>query len=152
VNALEERYSSNDPREVERVYKFSNEEIMRWMRTRPSAKIEVKREANGDVVVVIPTKSVNSPLAREAREVFKPLPVVFVESSGKYFNYARSVNAGIERVMEYRPKWVVVSNDDVHKVDDAKKLVDALATTNRVLVMARPSAYHTYQGVHCEAH
>ena len=51
--------------------------------------------------------------------------MVFVESGGRgdfYFNYAHNCNVGIKRAMEYNPKWVVVSNDDMIKEEPIERL------------------------------
>ncbi len=144
--SIETYYSSEDPRKIERVYQFSRDSIIAWMKNRPSAEIKViKDNTENDVVVVIPTINVNSERAKEAKSVFSPLPVIFVESSGNFFNYARSVNLGILKAMESYPKWVIISNDDVHKVDNTTKLIDELSTATKGMVLASPSSYHTYR-------
>jgi len=55
--------------------------------------------------------------------------MVFVESGGRgdfYFNIAHNCNVGIKKAMEYNPKWVVVSNDDMRKIDECNKLINEL--------------------------
>ena len=75
--------------------------------------------------------------------------MVFVESGGRgdfYFNYAHNCNAGIRKAMEYNPKWVVLSNDDMYKIDDIGKLINTLdKLDNRTIsaVFAHPSSYHS---------
>ncbi|TRM84012.1 hypothetical protein DJ522_05520 [Sulfolobus sp. F3] len=131
---------------MERVYQFDRDSIIKWMKNRPSAEIKViKDNTENDVVVVIPTMDVNSGRARQAKSIFSPLPIVFVESRGKFFNYARSVNLGVLKAIESHPKWVVISNDDMHKVDNATKLIDELSTATKGMVLASPSSYHTYR-------
>jgi hypothetical protein len=52
-----------------------------------------------------------------------------VESGGKgdfYFNYAHNCNVGIKKAMEYNPKWVVMSNDDMNKIDEPSILKENL--------------------------
>jgi hypothetical protein len=59
--------------------------------------------------------------------------MVFVESGGKedfYFNYAHNCNMGIKKAMEYNPKWVVVSNDDMEAVDSISVLTAQLRNIN----------------------
>ncbi|WP_077076265.1 hypothetical protein [Cuniculiplasma divulgatum] len=97
------------------------------MRERPkgfSTIHEVEREK--DIVVVIPTADFNGKFAIDCREsIFKGLHIIFVESSGRgdfYFSIAHNFNIGIKKAMKYNPKWVVVSNDDMHKIDDLNKL------------------------------
>lgn len=47
--------------------------------------------------------------------------------------------------MKFSPKWIVISNDDVHKVDEPSKLKNELSTTDKGLVLAKPSSYHSYK-------
>ncbi|MGC8621634.1 MAG: hypothetical protein ACP5U0_06950, partial [Caldisphaera sp.] len=35
-------------------------------------------------------------------------------------------NVGIKKAMEYNPKWIVVSNDDMYKIDESSKLINEL--------------------------
>ncbi len=143
--SLEELFSSNEPELVERVYSLGRDKIISWMRRRKRAKIEFSEtEGDAEVVVVVPTANARGCRAREVVEVFNPLRVIFVESNGPLFNYAMSVNAGVSRALNYSPKWIVISNDDVHGRDPAKKLLDELSTTDKGLVMASSSSYHTY--------
>ncbi|QKR01111.1 hypothetical protein GWK48_09940 [Metallosphaera tengchongensis] len=143
---MEELFSSQDPVQVERLYSLGRERILDWMKGRPRADLRiVEVEGDQEVVVVIPTADSKGRRSREASRIFHPLHVVLVESSGNFFNYASSVNAGIRRAMDLSPRWVVVSNDDVHKVDGVKTLVDELSVATRGLVMASPSSYHSYR-------
>jgi GT2 family glycosyltransferase len=88
-------------------------------------------EGDKDIIVVIPTADFNGKYARTCREeIFKGLHMVFVESGENpdpYFNYAHNCNVGIKRAMEYNPKWVVVSNDDMKKVSRIDNLRDELS-------------------------
>jgi len=63
------------------------------------------------------------------REFFKGLHIIFVESGGRddfYFNHARNYNLGIKKAMEYNPKWIVYSNDDMVKEDPIERLSSTL--------------------------
>ena len=70
--------------------------------------------------------TINGKYAKECRDnIFKGLHIVFVECSevpDPYFNYAHNCNVGIRKAMEYSPKWIIVSNDDVLKIDGVDKL------------------------------
>jgi len=106
----------------------SREELIRWMKERPkglSNIIEV--EGNKDIIVVIPTADVNGKYAKECREnIFKGFHIIFVESGNfhdPYFNYAHNCNVGIKKAMEYQPKWIVLSNDDVVSLNNSKDLL-----------------------------
>ena len=113
----------------------SREELIEWMRERPKG-IPWIREVEGDkdIIIVVPTADFDGKYARACRdEVFKGLHIIFVESGGKkdfYFNFAHYVNAGINKAMEYNPKWVIYSGDDVYKVDDVSMLKKELDNTD----------------------
>ena len=122
-------FISNDPNKIIEFYNdFENgDQLIQWMRERPKG-IAAIHEVEGDkeIIVVIPTADFNEKYAKECRDnIFKGLHIIFVESGevpDPYFNYAHNVNVGIKKAMEYNPKWIVVSNDDMYKVDDIKKL------------------------------
>ena len=122
------------------------------MRERPKGTANIHEvEGDKDIIVVIPTAGFDGKYARECRDnIFKGLHMVFVESGGKedfYFNYAHNCNVGIRKAMEYDPKWIVISNDDMKKVDDVKVLktkLDELNNQKYDVVFPTPSDYHTY--------
>ena len=130
----------------------SREQLIEWMKARPKGS-NVIHEIEGDkeVIVVIPTSNINGEYAKECRDnIFKGLHIVFVES-GKgnfYFNYAQNCNAGIRKAMEHRPKWIIVSNDDVKKIDEIhilKKCLNNLDEKRIDAVFTResPDGYHS---------
>ncbi|MEM3265823.1 MAG: hypothetical protein QXH07_07700, partial [Thermoplasmata archaeon] len=90
-------------------------------------------EGNKDIIVVIPTADFNGRYAKTCRdEIFKGLHIIFVVS-GKgnyYFNFAHNCNVGIKKALEYSPKWIILSNDDMHKIDDISALVEQLKIVN----------------------
>ena len=107
---------------------FENrEELIRWMKDRPKGVANIHEvDGDKDIVVVIPTADFNGNYAKECREkIFKGLHIVFVESGDRddfYFNIAHNINVGIQKAMEYNPKWIVFSGDDMHKIDEVTKL------------------------------
>ena len=131
---------------------FSNkEELISWMRERPKGNYNIKEfEGKKDIIVVIPTVDINNKFAKNCREnIFNGLHIIFVESgyNNYYFNYAHNCNAGIRKALEYNPKWIIVSNDDMFKIDDISELVKQLTLidNNKVMsVFTIPSIYHSY--------
>ena len=82
-------------------------------------------------------------------EIFKGLHIIFVESGigNYYFNYAHNCNAGIKRAMEYNPKWIVLSNDDMYKIDDVDILKNELLkikNKNFDVIFIQSSKYHSF--------
>ena len=146
-------FTSNDPNKIIEFYNgFDNrEQLIQWMRERPKGVANMHEvEGDKDIIVVIPTADFNGKYARECREnIFKGLHMVFVESGevpDPYFNYAHNCNVGIKKAMEYNPKWVVVSNDDMVKIDDVDTLKRELTKINYNEVSAvftTPSIYHS---------
>ena len=127
-------FTSNDPEKIIEFYNgFHNrDQLIQWMKERPKGASYIHEvEGNKDIIVVIPTADFNGKYARTCREeIFKGLHMVFVESGENpdpYFNYAHNCNVGIKRAMEYNPKWVVVSNDDI-KTERIENLIRLLET------------------------
>ncbi len=77
--------------------------------------------------------------------------MIFVESGGRgdfYFNYAHNCNVGIKKAMEYNPKWIVLSNDDMQKMDEVEVLRKELLKLNEkeidaVFTSTSPTKYHS---------
>jgi len=146
-------FTSNDPTNIMEFYDgFRNpDELIEWMRERPKGASYI-HEVEGDkyIVVVIPTADFNGKYAKECREnIFKGLHIVFIESGGRddfYFNYAHNCNLGIKKAMEYNPKWIVLSNDDMYKIDDVDVLKEQLHNIeekNYNVAFTKPSEYHS---------
>ena len=146
-------FTSNDPEKIIEFYNgFDNrDQLIQWMKERPKGASYIHEvEGDKDIIVVIPTADFNGKYARICREeIFKGLHMVFVESGENpdpYFNYAHNCNVGIKRAMEYNPRWVVVSNDDMKKIDEPTNLRDILIKLDPNFmdtVFTKPSAYHS---------
>ena len=127
-------FTSNDIKDVIKFYySFQNrDDLIEWMKERPRGATYIHEvEGDKDIVVVIPTADFYGKYARECREnIFKGLHIIFVESAeipDPYFNYAHNCNVGIDRALNYDPKWIVVSNDDMYKIDEADYLKSSLS-------------------------
>jgi len=149
-------FTGNDPTKIMEFYDgFENrDQLIQWMKERPKG-VSYIHEVDGDkdIIVVIPTADFNGKYARECRDnIFKGLHMVFVESGGKgnfYFNYAHNCNVGIKKAMEYNPKWVVVSNDDMYKIDSINILITELSEISMsdvaVVFSSNPVRWHSYK-------
>jgi ribosomal protein L24E len=118
---------------VEDVIKFYDhfdtaEQLIEWMKNRPSAPMKIYEvEGEKDIVVVIPTANHEGDFAKNcANNIFKGQQIVFVESNGPFFNFARSCNYGLKYALKYNPKWIVLSNDDITRIGSTKLLKDKL--------------------------
>lgn len=146
-------FISDDPNKIIEFYNgFENrDQLIQWMRDRPKGVANIHEvEGDKEIIVVIPTADSNGKYARECRDnIFKGLHMIFVESGeipDPYFNYAHNCNVGIKKAMEYNPKWVVFSGDDMYKMDNIGKLINTLdKLDNRTVsaVFAHPSSYHS---------
>ena len=149
-------FTSNDPEKIIEFYNgFENsDELILWMKERPKGASYIHEvDGDKDIIVVIPTADFNGKYAINCREnIFKGLHMVFVESGENpdpYFNYAHNCNVGIKKAMEYNPKWIVLSNDDMYKVDDISVLVNALTELENgkiSLVFTTADTYHSVPG------
>lgn len=149
-----DEFMSSDAREVARFYDHfeSAGELIAWMQNRPASS-PVLREVAGspDVVVVIPTARADGPMARHCREeVFSGLQLIFLESPQRpdpFFNFGHYVDRGIARALEFRPRWIVVSGDDVRRVDPSDVLANGLAAIDPARFDAAftdpPGYYHS---------
>jgi len=146
-------FTSNDPKKIIEFYDgFENcDELVEWMRERPKGASYIHEvEGDKDIIVVIPTADFNGKYARECREnIFKGLHMIFVESGeipDPYFNVAYNVNVGIKRALKYNPKWIVLSADDMYKIDEIENLrenLNGLDNPNVDVVFTAPSKYHS---------
>ena len=147
------RFTSENPDKIIEFYdSFKNmHDLVEWMEERPKGAVNI-HEVDGDkeIIVVIPTADFNGKYAKECKNnIFKGLYIIFVESGGRgdfYFNYAHNCNVGIKKAMEYNPKWIVCSNDDMIKWDDVDVLISSLSKINSKdfdFVLTKPSEYHS---------
>jgi hypothetical protein len=138
---LDYRNNMYNSSSIDRIFDFyesfpNTESLIKWMRERPHGRTTIYECAgNRDIVVIIPTSNFDGDLAKTCRDsIFKGLQIIFVESGlprDNYFNYAYSCNIGVSRALSFDPKWVVVSNDDMEKVDDVSKLIRELKNSNK---------------------
>lgn len=144
-------FTSNDPQRIIEFYNgFENrDQLIQWMKERPSGTVNI-HEVSGqkDIIVVIPTRDFDNKYAIEAREkIFKGLQIIFIESGDDFFfNYAHNCNVGVRKALEYSPDWIVVSNDDMYKIDDIGVLINGLSKLDNNVVEAvftQSSKYHS---------
>ena len=146
-------FTSNDPDKIIEFYNsFENrDQLIQWMKERPKGIANIHEvDGDKDVIVVITTADFDGKYAKECREnIFKGLHMVFVESgeiSNSYFNYAHNMNVGISRAMEYNPRWIVISNDDMYKIDDVsilKSQLEKIDPDKFYMVLSGETHYHT---------
>ena len=135
MGELDNLLKSDDPAKILEFYNHfnSNTELIKWMKSRPRAPIKIyETEGSADICVVIPTANRNNAYSKGAKKVYKGLKIIFVESSGPYFNFSTSANSGIKYALKkYKPDWIILSNDDVYKIDNIEVLRKELAAFDR---------------------
>jgi len=80
--------------------------------------INIKGNDDSEIVVVVPTSSINNThILNFVRSLNTSAPsslkVVEVISTGNEFNFAKSMNTGIEEALKSNPEFILLSNDDV---------------------------------------
>ena len=137
VDYRNSRFTSENPDKIIEFYdSFKNrDDLIEWMKERPKGVANIYEvDGEKEIIVVIPTADFNDKYAKECREnIFKGLRMIFVESGGRedfYFNFAYNCNIGIRKAIEYNPKWIIVSNDDVISNDEVSKLKYSLLALN----------------------
>ncbi len=132
---LNKLYISKDWNDIYKFYKLFNnkKEIITWMKNRKKmipTIIHFNEEANNYAIVVIPTINSDGKWAKIDRKIFRNLHIIFAENQNKqpneYFNYAKSVNDGIKEALKLNPKWIIISNDDICKIDKIDRLIEEL--------------------------
>lgn len=119
--------------------------------TLPPPKIAVGHSDSSEFAFVIPTPNATSGRARALASFFRLGTIVFVQSSGQFFNYATSVNKGLDEAARLNPDWIILSNDDVYPVDPIEKLLRSLDSEKDAdVVMACPGYingvwFHTHE-------
>ena len=146
-------FMSHDPKKILEFYNgFDNrDQLIQWMKERPKGVATIHEvEGDKDIIVVIPTSDFNGKFATECKEnIFKGLHMIFVESGGRedfYFNIAHNINVGIKKALEYNQKWVVISGDDMVKIDNVEVLKEQLMRLDETrydVVFTNPSEYHS---------
>ena len=146
-------FTSDDPNKILEFYNgfLNRDQLIQWMKERPKGAANIHEiDGDKDIIVVIPTADFYGKYAKECRDnIFKGLHMVFVESAeipDWYFNGAHNVNIGIKKAMEYNPKWVVFSGDDMVKIDNVEVLKEQLMKlddTRYDVVFTNPSKYHS---------
>lgn len=156
---LDVLFNSSSVNDLLKFYEnFENsKELIYWMKNRPKKDlVSYEYDRNSEIVVVVPTISHLGTRAKNCvNQVYEDLTVILVESGiSKYFNYARSVNFGLKKALQYNPKWLIVSNDDVFKKDPSQKLLVSLRNLNDKkikLVFTKPEGkYHSVRHSICQ--
>lgn len=154
VDQLLSLYQSNDYHQILNFYSvFKNQaEVIKWMNQVPSSPPKIVHVPGpNDKIVVIPTIDSRSKYARHCvNKIFKGFHIILVEghSEDGIFKFAKNVNLGVIEALRFDPEWVIYSNDDMFKIDDAEQLNRELdvfdSNSIDALFSAIPATYHSY--------
>ena len=151
---LDDLYTSNNFQDIIRFYNnFDNKNrLIEWMKNRPKIMPNLVDYGSNTVhsnyaIVVIPTIDSNGKWAKTDRKIFENLRIIFAENKNrkpsKYFNYAFAVNAGVKAALDYNPQWIIISNDDIFKIDNLTKLIRDLKHSEKYDTLFFPKS-NTY--------
>lgn len=144
-------FTSNDPAKVIEFFDgFQNrDELIEWLKERPKGNCKIKEiDGEKDIIVIVLTMDVDGKYAKECKDIYTGLHIIFVESgyNNFYFDISHNENIGINKAMEYNPKWLILSSDDMYKIDDVSILTKSLRELDSdkfFMVFTRGSTYHS---------
>ena len=154
-------FNSENPDKILEFYEgFDNRSsLIQWMKERPTGVSRVY-EIDGDdeITVVIPTSDVHGEFAQNCINIFEGFHIIFVESGGRgdyYFNIARNINTGFKHALQYNPKWLIFTGDDLISVTNLHSLRQRLAaidneSTGIVFPIPFSDYYSCKNNIYCE--
>ena len=151
VDYRNNKFISSNPEQVIEFYEgFSDSsQLIDWLKNRPKGNCRIKEvDGEKDIIVVVLTMDVNGSFSRECKNIYKGLHIIFVESgyNNFYFDISHNENIGIKMAMEYNPKWLVLSSDDMYKIDDVSTLTKSLRSLDPKkfsIVFTKETTYHS---------
>lgn len=154
---LEALWSSSSELNLIRFYGHIRnvQDLVAFSERRPRAAIKVverkpKDRSRSETVVVVPTADSLGLYSKKIERYFERFRILFVESSGQFFNYATSVNHGVKFAIESNPEWILVSNDDMIPSDPISAFIRELELNRHadaLMVSSPPGTgrlYHSY--------
>lgn len=91
--------------------------------------------SRNDIIMVAPTPDHSNSDSIKLSEAFNEFKIIFVESAGERFNFANSMNTGIEKALTYNPQWIILANIDSYPMCDTLSLREKIqASTSDILV------------------
>ena len=109
----------------------SIEELLEFFRSLPKGPVHLHQFNVADsvnVICVVPTPDVKDENTVKFIKGMSPISIVAVESSGPFFNFAHSMNIGIEEALKKQPKWIILSNNDISPATSTSNLIRVLET------------------------
>ena len=129
-----------------------SETIKKFIDNYPVADMNIHKhmgDETNEMIFVIPTSNSRNVYAQYLRNYLNKENLIFVESNGKFFNYARSVNLGISEAMKTSPDKIVICNDDIEFIDSIDMLKRVIKKNSDVIAMT-PSQFKERNVYHGE--
>jgi len=94
-----------------------------YSRKRPSVNtLFTPSDNKSSITAVIPTKSVQDLPFKELPRKLSKINVLWVESSGPFFNFSYAMNIGIRKALEMGSEFIMLTNDDILPMDDISNI------------------------------
>lgn len=143
---LERLYQGADRTDILKFYDSITDvdDLITFCRNRPKADVRITidegvKPSLEEIVVVIPVAKLDEQKVELERKIYGPLTIIFVQSSGPFFNYAHSVNSGIKKALQLGAKWIIVANDDLYSIDPIEKMIKFVNEEKQAqIIMANP--------------
>ena len=124
-------YQSKNINDIIDFYKHfdSKKELIRWLTNlrKDEPKLFVLNGEMDEYNVVVPTKTLNRKIIKRLKKQFTHCRIILCVCSSKYFNYAHSVNRGIQMALKHKNcKWIIIASDDLSSLDPINKLNNEL--------------------------
>lgn len=116
IALLEDLWSSNEPRKLLNFFSKVKTPYEAFLFASERKKSEPVIDFNNNyskICFVIPTKNTELFKKSDYWKTVSNYDVVVTESNGRYFNYAKSVNSGINEALKGDYDWIIISNDDM---------------------------------------
>ena len=147
-----DKFMSDDLKDIVDFYNLFSDrkELIKWIQSVPksSPRVNIFGSQESEIAVVIPTPTIDHPLALNCQNVtFKGLKVVFSVDSSIFFNLSRSYNIGSRSLLnDQNIRWVIFSNVDMIKIDPPDKLAEELNKINEDVrfCFAKEGGSHSY--------
>lgn len=140
---LESLWSNDSLDKVLEFYKEikSVSEMVKFSAGRKPSDIKIIRRGdfNSDLKFIIPTMDHNSQQCKMLEKKYEGYGILFIESSGKLFNYAKSVNAGISAILDDDVTEItIISNDDIMISSSALHVLKSIRRTGESVYCLKP--------------
>ena len=127
-----DKFMSKNPEEIVKFYDLFSDrnELIQWIKSVPKSSplVNFSGDRESEIAVVIPTPTVNHPLALNCQnDVFKGLKLIFSVDNSPLFNLSRSYNIGGKALVhDQNIRWVIFSNVDMIRIEQSTKIASEL--------------------------